>query len=186
MPFPESIRRWALSVTDGRCITSVYYEKTGYTICGRPAEEVDHSPPESVMIFEGRDPHNESTPIPRCKNCHTGSGVVSDENETYLAGFGEDGWAKHPEIFNALEEYRRGDKNAFKKAVQGHRDAVERGERFWNEDWQCDEFEVEIFNRMAHEKGIPRPEVKPHKSVRRKHWTDGWFGANYKDDVEED
>ena len=176
MPFPEKIRKYALAVTDGRCITPIYDEVQGWHLCGDPATDVDHLEPESVVLYEYGDPNNDSTPIPRCKKHHTGVGMAFDEDEIYLASFGEADWSRHPDMGAALEAYREGDKEAFMKAARKHIEKYKEGERFWNEDEGSERYEKELFDRMAQEKGIDRPNVKPHKGVKhKKHWASELF-----------
>jgi len=176
MPFPEKVRRWALEVTRGKCITPIYDEQHGWHLCGAIATDVDHLEPESVVLYEGGDPNNDATPIPRCKKHHTGSGMTQDDEhgETYLAPWSDENWSRHPDMGAALDEYRKGDLDEFRSAAKKHIELYEAGVRFWNEDEGSERYEKELFDRMAQEYGVPRPDVKPHK-LAGKRKKKGWF-----------
>lgn len=164
MPFSERVRNWAKEVAGGKCQTMVYTEEHGWQPCGRDAQEIDHNPPESYLIYHHLDRDNAATPVVRCKMHHTGQGLTQgDDGELEEAGYGEFTFSKHPDIYQALEDYRAGDKNAFKKAAKKHQEAVENGENFTNTDWQIDEYEKERMNYLAQQSGKKRPFIKRRK-----------------------
>lgn len=167
--FNKRVRDWWMRVADYECQTQVYTERAGYTICGREAREVDHIIPESVLIEMGVDP-NTGFAMPRCVAHHRSRGIASGGRR--LAEYGEPNWSKHPDMGDALAQYRLGDPDAFKKAVREHREATARGERFWNSDEGVDQFEIDWMKQMAYEyvmrTGDRRPRVKPHPAFRKR------------------
>ena len=163
MPFNERVRAWAKEVAGGRCQTMIYTEAHGWQPCGRDAQEIDHTPPESYILYHGGDPNNDATPIPRCKMHHTGQGLTrEDDGSLEEAGYGEFSWSRHADIGKAYEDYRAGDKDAFKKAVAKHIEAVENGWEFTGTDWKIDEYEKERMDYLAQGKK-KRPFIKRRK-----------------------
>ncbi len=41
----------------------------------------------------------------------------------------------HPDMARARRDYRRGDKNAYRKTVKQHKEKAARGEIYWNDEW---------------------------------------------------
>lgn len=155
--FPRAIRDYWMKVAGGKCQTHFYSEKWGWYVCGKEAKEVDHIVPESELKHQGVDP-DQSVGIPRCKECHTGTGLIHDDDGSVrLADYGEPGWSKHPDIGRALQDYRRGDKEAFKKAVKHHYEQAKNGNRFWNTTPEIDQFEIDHMMNLARQKGIAKP-----------------------------
>lgn len=171
--FPEKIRDWWKRVGGGKCQTHIYEEKTGWRICGsRSYIQVDHIDPESVQLVEGHDPNN-SIGIPRCKEHHVGKGLVRDADGTLrYASYGEPQWSRHPDMGKALDQYRNGDKDAFKKAAMHHRELAEKGLPIANSSPEVDQFEkdymLSLEQKYIQETGERRPHVKPHAKIDRR------------------
>lgn len=86
----------------------------------------------------------------------------------------------HPDIAQAAESYRRGDKEAFSKALSAHREAVRRGERFWEGDDGSDQALIDFIGRKSEaytrRTGDRCPPSSPGRQEKfaklKKHWTD--------------
>lgn len=170
--FPEKIRDWWRRVGGNKCQTHIYEERTGWRICGSNHYiQVDHIDPESVQLVEGHDPNN-SIGIPRCKEHHVGKGLVRDADGTMrYASYGEPQWSRHPDMGKALDQYRQGDKDAFKKAAMHHRELAEQGKRIANSSPEVDQYEkdymLSLEQKYMQETGERRPKVKPHQKIER-------------------
>ena len=174
--FPQRLAAWWHRVAEGKDQTMIYTEKRGWHPSGQRSQEVDHLTPESEMRQRGLNPDN-STGIPRSKQHHTGDGL--DESGE-LAPFGHPAWSRHPDIGEAYKAYRNGDKQAFRKAIKKHREAVERGEEFTNDDWGTRYEEDKRMTEKAaryvlHHPEDPKPVINHKKKPQGKHWYDGLF-----------
>lgn len=84
----------------------------------------------------------------------------------------------HPEMEEAAIEYRQGNKNAFSEAVRGHREALLRGERFWEGSDLYDAALIDLSDNLTSQyinrTGDIKPKTKRRKGVedRVRHWTD--------------
>lgn len=180
MPFPERVRRYHERVQGNRCQQEVYSERRGWTTCGKTDVEDDHIEPEAWMLQRGRDPNNESHGILRCRTHHRGRGRVNTVEPERVAYWGEENYSRHPDMGDAQEAYRRGDREAFVKAGKLHEARAKRGIRYWNGDEGTDRHEAERVEEMEWKHflttGETRPKVKPHKDiVKKKKWYEGLF-----------
>lgn len=168
MPFPKKARNFWMRVAGDKCQTMVYDERHGWRTCDRPAEEVDHIIPEKYQLEQGDDPNN-SVGMPRCKTHHVSDGRVWDEedNEWRTASWGEWEWSKHPDVAEALEQYRAGNADAFQQLGIRHAKAAKEGEHYWNTDEATDAWETERMLELAQRLGEKRPSVKPHARVKK-------------------
>lgn len=193
MPFPSKERSFQIEAQGGICQTMVYKESTGWHPCGSTDHlEVDHLFPESGLIYSGELDPNTSPAIVRCKKHHTGQGMTRDEdNAGYgrLASYGEPEWSRHPDMYNALLQYREGDKDAFRKCAAQHRVEASHGIRITNDDLGVTLYERNRVRDMVQEfvtmTGEQAPHTKPHKAFVRKSWTDIYMGTrSYPQDEE--
>lgn len=88
------------------------------------------------------------------------------------------GYSFHPDIGEAYQRYRQGDKDAFKKAVQGHKDKAVRGERIVEGDGREDQALIDMIQirtqRYIQRTGDRPPEskIKEKNLAKKRHWTD--------------
>lgn len=86
----------------------------------------------------------------------------------------------HPDIAEAAEQFAAGDKQAFTRAIEGHRTALKRGERFWEGDEGSDAALIDLVSRRTTAYQNRTGDVRPKTSEGRrkkfaenqKHWTD--------------
>mgnify|MGYP001611535532 CR=1 FL=1 len=146
-----------------------YSEKLGVHRSPQPAEQVHHIIPESQMIEEGHDPDT-APAIVLSKREHVGKGRVRDSEGEREAVFMELGHSYHPDMGDALEAYRNGDEDAFKKAARKHIETIREGGKVVNTDDQTDEFLQTWVNAIETSYIIEHPEdPKPvihHKKPR--------------------
>lgn len=176
MPFPKPIRDWWMRVAEGKDQTMIYTEEKGWHQSSQKAEEVDHLTPESEMIYQGKNPDT-SVAVPRSKQHHVGKG--RDENGE-IAPFGHPAWSRHPDIAEADEAYRKGDKEAFKEAIKRHREMVARGEVFTNDDAGMRRYEEEKMlekatRYLAKHPNDPLPVVHHKEKALPIHFTHNWW-----------
>lgn len=178
MPFPKPIRDWWIRVWGGESGSVVYSEKRGWFRSGRPADQVHHIRPESELIEQGLDP-DQTPAIPLSQDEHVGRGVDFFGNDI---PFGEYGHSMHPDMGQAREEYRKGDKEAFTKAAKKHHQRAKKGEKIVNTDEQLDGWLTQQAEDMARRyvqenPDDPKPVVKHRNPTIRKNWTDIFFGT---------
>lgn len=171
MPFAESVRSFWMRVAGGQCQARYYTEEEGIVQCMSPADEVHHIIPASQLLVEGLNP-NDAVGLPLCRDHHRG---LSDEPM-----FDPD-QSFHPDMGQALEDYRAGNKNAFREASELHHELALLGERITNGDWTTDEYYLQGMEMMAVQFLLEHPEeVKPHSNaglkniMEPKHWYDLW------------
>ncbi len=186
MPFPKPIRDWWVRVWGGQSGAEYYDEQNGWTRSGQEGQQVHHIRPESELIEHGLDPDH--TPaIPLSQDEHVGSGTDFFGN---VFGWGERGHSMHPDMGQAREEYRKGDKEAFTKTARQHHVKARRGEKIVNTDEQLDGYLTQQAQDRATQyvqehPDDPKPEVHHRKPQERKHWTDIFFGTReYREDEE--
>lgn len=176
MAFNEKIRAWVHRATGGQSMNEYYSEKKGWTRSPQKSDEVHHITPESDAIYRGQNP-NAQVPMPLSREEHTGKGIIYDSQGPRLAGYGEPGHSMHPDMGYAREAYRGGDKEAFKKAVEKHIVAAQKGERINNTDPRLDGYLEERMSEMLWNYAVTHPEDPfpgtPKVSEKHKrHWTD--------------
>lgn len=137
MPFRTRERNEWIEIANGQCQADFWVGEV-LKHCALPAEHVHHIIPESECKARGLDP-NATVGLPLCAAHHVGKSYeVSDVQW-------EPHSVMHPDMNEALREYRAGDKEAFKKAASGHHRVVETGideyvPRFTAGDWESDEY----------------------------------------------
>lgn len=173
MAFKENVKQWWKRVggngdaEQASCEARIYSEQHGFRKCGARPVEIHHIDPESKLIEEGQNP-NGAVGLPLCRQHHRGRGIdlPYEANSTM-----------HNDMGEAHEAYRRGDKDAYKKASRRHHEMVRRGERITGGDEGSDRTYTDLMERKAMRYVLEHPEdKKPEvKPTRRKHWTDGLF-----------
>lgn len=94
----------------------------------------------------------------------------------------------HPDMHQALIQYRGGDKDSFKKMAHTHVERAQRGLPISNYDAGARQYYTEKMERLIQiyvreHPEDPRPEVKPHQRYVKMHWTDIPLGIRvYKED----
>jgi hypothetical protein len=157
-----------MRVAGNDCQARFYTEENGIQRCQNPAQEVHHIIPESQLLYNGQNP-NETVGLPVCKFHH--------RNPSDAPMFSPDS-NFHPDMGNALDEYRQGNKNAFSEAAEEHRRKVQAGERFVNGDWTTDEYYTQgmlgLANRyLQQHPDDPKPEARRHKNqMKPRKWYD--------------
>jgi hypothetical protein len=168
MPFDERTRAWWLRVAGNDCQARFYTEEKGIQQCQNQAKELHHIIPESELIIQGLNP-NETTGLPLCTQHHRGNSdsPMFSPDQSF-----------HPDMGQALELYRQGDKDAFKRASQEHIIMAQNGERVCNGDWTTDEYYAQGMQGLANRylqshPDDPKPEAKVHKKqTKPKRWFD--------------
>lgn len=177
MPFPKSIRDWWVRVWGGQSGDVYYDETTGWTRSQEPGQEVHHIIPESELKSRGQNPDN--TPaIPLSRGEHSGRG----RNERGgIIPFGQKGHSMHPDMGEAREQYREGDKKAFEKAARRHKEKARRGQKIVNTDEQLDGWLTEQAKEKSWIYRLLHPEDPPptviHRNNDTEHWTDVYYGT---------
>ncbi len=185
MPFPEKMAHWIQRAGGNKCQVVFWDEKRDqWKQCGNESEHSHHVIPESALLYEGKDPNN-SDGIGACKFHHVGPGNA-DDNTPFTGDF-----SFHPDMGQALIEYRAGDKESFKKAAKKHIEAVKKGEHFWGGDEQTDGYYLDHARQMVYQYSMdhpedPKPTTREHPKRTHKHWADIYFGKrSYPEDEEE-
>lgn len=181
MPFPEKVRLFDLAAQGYRCQTLIYKnDQVGWTVCGsRKDLEDDHIYPESELLYLGTEDPSTTYGIIRCQQHHTGQGIAHDDDGTiYIAPYGSPEWSRHPDMGQALIDYRNGDKKAFLVCGRQHHIAAQQHIPITNDTWAIREKErlrvQELSTRYTQKTGIVRPEIH-HKKFVKKHWYDVYF-----------
>ena len=172
MPFPERLAHWYKRAADNRCQAVLYSEEYGFKRCKNPAEQVHHIEPES-WVLEGNEEFNnpnKSHALALCKDHHSGDEGILFEGGSF-----------HPDMGQALKDYRNGDKESFKKAAHNHHEMSKEGVVFWNnESDEYYKYQTEIIQQryMADHPEDPKPEITDHKDQKpKKHWYDHFFNG---------
>lgn len=177
MPFPKPIRDWWIRVWGGQSGAEYYTERGGWQRSQQGADQVHHIRPESELIEQGLDP--DRTPaIPLSQEEHVGSGIDFFGN---VHGWGEVGHSMHPDMGQAREQYRKGDKDAFKKAAKEHHKKARSGQKIVNTDEQLDGYLTQEAQDRAARYVLehpedPKPQVHHRVSKPKSHWTDIFLG----------
>ncbi len=185
MPFPKSIRDWWVRVWGGQSGAEYYEEGTGWVRSDEPADQVHHITPESELIERGMNP-DQTPAIPLSRSEHVGRG---EDTEGDFIGWGQRGHSMHPDMGEALDQYRQGDKDAFKKAARVHHKKAQRGEKVVNTDEQLDGWLTQQAQDRASQyvqdnPDDPKPEVH-HRNQKRSHWSDIFFGTRSHEEDEQ-
>lgn len=173
MPFAKEVRDWWMRVAYGECQARYITEEDGVVQCLSLADEVHHIIPASELLVEGLNP-NDAVGLPLCRDHHRGN---SDEPMF------DPNFSMHPDMGEALELYRQGNKNAFKEAALVHHEMAGKGERINNGDWATDEYYLQGMEFMAVQYLLEHPDdPKPHsksglqRQMKPKHWYDVFGG----------
>lgn len=183
MAFPERIRSWWLRVvgsgdaSKAYCQIETYNEKRGFVPCGNTDRlQLHHLNPEAKAIQDGDDP-DYVVGLVVCATHHIGR--QRDEDNLPFTGQ----FTFHPDIGEAKQDYREGNSNAFKEAVDKHIDAAKRNERFWGGDEGSDAYYTQKQRDLAQKYAVEHPDdPKPHvnhrepRYRRKQHWYDRLFG----------
>ena len=169
MPFPSPIRNWFLRVSgngkeeEARCEVEIYTEQGGWKECGSKKKlQVHHIEPEAEVRERGGDPDGVMGLVVCAWHHIFGRSDV----------LGEQGGSFHPDMGQAAIDYRKGDKDAYKKAARLHREKAKRGERFVSGDYGTDQYYTDKAMSEGTEYVIthddPRPVVKHRDEKRNK------------------
>lgn len=176
MPYPEKLAKWIRRAGGDRCQVEFFTEDGTLKQCSNPAQHAHHVLPEAEQLEEGLDP-NHSVGLGACRFHHVGNGN-KDENTPFTGDF-----SFHPDAGEALNNYRDGDIDAFRKMGKEHMEAAKRGERFWGGDEGSDQYyhekaeDAQTLYQYEHPDD-PKPKVREHPKRQRKHWTDSFFGGD--------
>ena len=156
-----------------RCQARFLTENQGLVQCANFAQEVHHITPESWCIENGVDP-NAQVGLPLCRQHHRGLG------DPVIGDLMEPNGCFHPDMNQALIDYRNGNKDAFREAAHQHHLMAQSGERIVNGDWTTDEFYAQIMlglatQYLAEHPDDPKPETRTRRKVMEpKKWYDVW------------
>lgn len=160
--FTQRQRQWYLRVFDDQCHFPKFSRDGEISVCGRSDYlEVHHVTPDGWTRVQNpsQDP-NETVGIVLCKSHHQG--------------------VLHPDIQEARDNYRN-DQQSFAKAIAKHREAAERGEVFWNDEWDTilraiAEEKIALYKTHNPDDHYPTDvswDKKPHPKERK--WYSGLF-----------
>ena len=189
MPFPERRASWIKRAVGNKSMAHYISEEKGLFRSSATPDQVHHIYPESLLLEEGQMDPNNSPAIPLGKEEHIGHGFVPNGGgRGRIAHAFEPGHSFHPDVAQAVYDYRDGNKKAFAELRVAHRDKAKRGEKLTNTDWATDEWYREktseiIFKYIREHPEDPPPKTKPHKNFKRKHWSDIFLGLrSYSED----
>jgi len=185
MPFPEKLAKWYIRASGGRSLDYTYSERRGFSRSNNQAQQVHHIEPESMLLEQGIIDPNTSPALPLHKEEHVGLGFTRDEDHCGMgrqAIIFEPGHSFHPDMGQALYQYRDGDKQAFKKAAHEHVVQAQNGVSITNSDcgadqWLSEQAQNEQWIYHLEHADDPKPDIKPNKKFVRKSWTDIYIGT---------
>lgn len=184
LPFPEKLRKWYIRAVGNQSVAHTYDEKRGF-VRSKVTENlhVHHIDEEAKLLEDGSLDPNHADALVLGRNEHVGHGVIYDRktNQKRIAHPFEKGHSFHPEMGKARVLYRRGDKQAFKKAAREYQKRAKSGEDISNSDRGANDFYRAQMKRLTDKyqrehPEDPKPKVKSHKNFKKKHWWDEFFG----------
>lgn len=141
MPFGKKEREFWMEAAGGKCQYEFFVGDV-LVSCSQDAAEVHHIMAASSRILAGLDP-NTTTGLPLCKQHHRGVGTP-----TVGDVFEPDG-CFHPDMNQALIDYRGGNQNSFRQAAANHVEIARNGNRVCAGDWQTDEYYTQKMDSLA-------------------------------------
>lgn len=191
MPYPEKIRNFWMNVAGKKCQQEFYTEQNGWEECNQTAKHVHHIEPERwTLEVEGKDADN-NVALPLCENHH----VRGKKAEVHSQDF-----TYHPDIGEAYSSYkdwkinkqrleikleqkidRRAYPSPFDEAVEGHKSAIAKGERYWEGTPEVEQHYIDKMRNKATkyiaETGEKKPQVnrRVERHTKKKKWYDAFF-----------
>lgn len=190
MAFNSRVRKYWMEVGKNKCQFEFYDDKYGWKECREKAKHVHHIIGESDTLARGDDPH-ENIGLPLCEFHHVRN--LNEEEHSYDFAFHPDmgkaydnyrEWKQREEHMNSITGRRRirYENSPFAHAHRGHLEKIARGERYMAGTPEIDEYyrdkmlsKATMYNA---EKGIKKPQHKPHKNYdpkKKTHWSDRFF-----------
>lgn len=191
--FRDNIRSWWNRVAGGKCQYEYYDEERGWVGCDQKSEQVHHILPEGWQLDHGLDPEH-STGLPLCRHHH-----MNFEENTYTPEEHSKDFSFHPDMGKARKDYHIWKElkqrllglaitgastpvippDPFTKAVRGHRELTNKGERFWAGTEEIDNFYRDKMETLAAmyvaQTNDKRPGTAPHPHYdpkKKSHWYD--------------